>query len=72
MLPQYDAQEYPPVQPPGQSQSTLEQNNMFGMNRSTDPAIVQILQQMKQMKEKTAGLTLNNQTLQQDKKGLNR
>ena len=42
---------------------------MFGMNMPTDHAIVQLLQQMKEMEEKIAGLTLTNQTLQQDKKG---
>ena len=39
------------------------------MHRPTDTAIVQLLQQMKQMDEKIAGLTLTNQNLQQDNKG---
>ena len=67
MLPYYAAQGHPPLQPPNQSQNTVEQRNMFGMNRSTDPAIIQLLQQMKHMEEKIAGLTLTNQTLQQVK-----
>ena len=49
--PYYATQGYPPVQPPEQEQSTVEHRNMFGMNRPTDPAIVQLLQHMKQMEE---------------------
>ena len=68
-MPPYNAtQEYPPVQPPDQ-EKIINHINMFGMNMPTDPVIVQLLQQMKQMVEKIAGLTLTNQTLQQDKKG---
>ena len=37
---------------------------MFGMNRPTDPAAVQLLQQMEEMEEKLACLTLTNQNLQ--------
>ena len=63
-MPPYNAtQEYPPVQPPDQEKITINHINMFGMNMPTDPAIVQLLQQMKQMEEKIAGLTLTNQTL---------
>ena len=48
MQPYYALCVYPPVQTSNETQShAVEQDNMFGMNKPTDPTIVLLLQQMK-------------------------